>query len=82
MTTLAELTELSVRLPSILPDNLFELKSSRPADCNCVFCTDRYRRLGWIDSASLIDIPAVVADVLITVVLCVLLHRGRSNIRR
>lgn len=82
MTTLAELTQFDVRLPSTLPDNLFKLKNPQPACYNFFSCTDRYRLLGWIDSISPIDIPTVAADVLITVVLCVLLHRARSNLRR
>ena len=45
MSMLVELNEIGVRIPSILPDNLFELNSPRPADRNNFLCIGRYRYL-------------------------------------
>ena len=77
MSMLVELNEIGVRIPSILPDNLFELESpsSRSQQLSLHWQVPLSR---WIDSTSPIDTPIAAADVLITIVLIALLHRARS----
>jgi len=53
-----------------------------PARLDDYKCIDRYHHFWRIDAASSTDTISVAADVLITVVFCVLLHRSRTKLRR
>lgn len=78
-TTLAELTEPEVRLPSYLM--ILQLRSLRSAAFDSHARIGRYCYLGWFDATSSIDTPKAAGDVLITIVFCAFLRGARTNLQ-